>query len=142
MKQAALLKKIVPGLIPLFVFIIADEFWGMKVGLIVALLIGLGEMIFTWVQDKRLDRFILLDTALLVALSGISILLENEIFFKLKPALIELILCAILGVSVFSSVDIIGAMTRKYMKGVEMNEAQGVAFKHNLRNLFISFFYI
>jgi isopentenyldiphosphate isomerase/intracellular septation protein A len=136
LKQAALLKKIVPGLIPLFVFIIADEFWGMKVGLIVALLIGLGEMIYTWIQDKRLDRFILLDTALLVALSGISILLENEIFFKIKPALIELILCAILGVSVFSSVDIIGAMTRKYMKGVEINEAQGVAFKHNLRNLF------
>ena len=108
----------------------------MKVGLIVALLIGLGEMGFTWFREKRLDRFVLLDTALLVALSGISILLENEIFFKLKPALIELILCAILGVSVFSSVDIVGAMTRKYMKGVEMNEAQDALFKRNLRNLF------
>ncbi len=108
----------------------------MKVGLIVALLIGMGEMAYTWYREKRMDRFVLLDTALLVALSGISILLENEIFFKLKPALIELILCAILGVSVFSSVDIIGAMTRKYMKGVEMNEVQGALFKRNLRNLF------
>jgi intracellular septation protein A len=69
LKQAALLKKIIPGLIPLFVFIIADEFWGLKVGLIVALLIGVGEMIFTWIKEKRLDRFILLDTALLIALS-------------------------------------------------------------------------
>ncbi|HEY3388452.1 MAG TPA: NUDIX domain-containing protein [Prolixibacteraceae bacterium] len=136
MKQAELLKKLLPGFIPLFVFIIADEFWGMKVGLIVALLIGLGEMGFTWYREKRLDRFVLLDTALLVALSGISILLDNEIFFKLKPALIELILCVILGVSVFSSVDIIGAMTRKYMKGVEMNEVQEALFKRNLRNLF------
>ena len=136
MKQAELLKKLLPGFIPLFVFIIADEFWGMKVGLIVALLIGLGEMGFTWFREKRLDRFVLLDTALLVALSGVSILLENEIFFKLKPALIELILCAILGVSVFSSVDIVGAMTRKYMKGVEMNETQGALFKRNLHNLF------
>jgi len=127
---------LLPGFIPLFVFIIADEFWGMKVGLIVALLIGLGEMGFTWFREKRLDRFVLLDTALLVALSGVSILLENEIFFKLKPALIELILCAILGVSVFSSVDIVGAMTRKYMKGVEMNETQGALFKRNLHNLF------
>jgi isopentenyldiphosphate isomerase/intracellular septation protein A len=136
LKQAELLKKLLPGFIPLFVFIIADEFWGMKVGLIVALLIGLGEMGFTWYREKRLDRFVLLDTALLVALSGISILLDNEIFFKLKPALIELILCVILGVSVFSSVDIIGAMTRKYMKGVEMNEVQEALFKRNLRNLF------
>ena len=136
MKQTELLKKLLPGFLPLFVFIIADEFWGMKVGLVVALLIGLGEMGFTWFREKRLDRFVLLDTALLVALSGISILLENEIFFKLKPALIELILCAILGVSVFSSVDIVGAMTRKYMKGVEMNEVQVVLFKRNLLNLF------
>ena len=136
MKQAALLKKLLPGFIPLFVFIIADEFWGMKVALAVALLIGLGEMGFTWVREKRLDRFVLLDTGLLVVLSGISILLENEIFFKLKPGLIELILCAILGVSVFSPVDIIGTMTRKYMKGIEMNEAQGALFKRNLRNLF------
>lgn len=136
MKQAELLKKLLPGFIPLFVFIIADEFWGMKVGIIVALLIGLGEMGLTWFREKRLDRFVLLDTALLVALSGVSILLENDIFFKLKPALIELILCAILGVSVFSSLDIIGTMTRKYMKGVEMNEVQEALFKKNLRNLF------
>lgn len=136
MKQAELLKKLLPGFIPLFVFIIADEFWGMKVGLVVALLIGLGEMGFTWYREKRLDRFVLLDTGLLVALSGVSILLENEIFFKLKPALIESILCVILGVSVFSSANIIGAMTRKYMKGVQMNEVQEALFKRNLRNLF------
>jgi len=136
LRQADLLKKLLPGFIPLFVFIIADEFWGMKVGLIVALLIGLAEMGFTWYREKRLDQFVLLDTALLVALSGISILLDNDIFFKLKPALIELILCLVLGVSVFSSVDIVGTMTRKYMKGVEMNEAQEALFKRNLRNLF------
>jgi isopentenyldiphosphate isomerase/intracellular septation protein A len=136
LKQAELLKKLLPGFIPLFVFIIADEFWGMKVGIIVALLIGIGEMGFTWYREKRLDRFVLLDTVLLVTLSGVSILLENEIFFKLKPALIESILCVILGVSVFSSVDIIGAMTRKYMKGVEMNKVQEALFKRNLRNLF------
>ena len=136
MKQAELLKKLLPGFIPLFVFIIADEYWGMKVGICVALLIGLGEMGYTWVREKRLDQFVLLDTALLVALSGISILFENDVFFKLKPALIELILCVVLGVSVFSSVDIVGSMTRKYMKGIEMNEAQETLFKRNLRNLF------
>ena len=136
MKQTEFLKKLLPGFIPLFVFIIADEYWGMKVGIAVALLIGLCEMGYTWIREKRLDRFVFLDTALLVALSGVSILLENEIFFKLKPALIELILTAILGVSVFSSLDIIGSMTRKYMKGIEMNHIQEELFKHNLRNLF------
>jgi isopentenyldiphosphate isomerase/intracellular septation protein A len=136
LKQAELLKKLLPGFIPLFVFIIADEIWGMKVGLIVALLIGVGEMGFTWIREKRLDRFVFVDTILLIALSCISILLENEIFFKLKPALIEFILCAILGVSVFSPFDIVGTMTRKYMKGIEMNKGQEVLFRRNLSNLF------
>ncbi len=136
MKQAAHIKKLLPGFIPLFVFIIADEYWGMKVGIVVAVIIGLGEMVYTWIRENRLDRFVLLDTALLVALSGISILLENEIFFKLKPALIESILVVILGVSVFSPIDIIGTMTRKYMKGIEMNKEQELLFKRNLRNLF------
>ena len=50
MKQAELLKKLLPGFIPLFVFIIADEYWGMKVGIAVALCIGLGEMGYTWIR--------------------------------------------------------------------------------------------
>ncbi len=136
MKKSELIKKLLPGFVPLFVFIIADEYWGMKVGLVVALIIGVGEMGYTWIREKRLDRFVLLDTAMLVALSGISILLENDIFFKLKPALIESILCIILGVSVYSSIDIVGTMTRKYMNGIEMNDSQANLFKRNLRNLF------
>jgi isopentenyldiphosphate isomerase/intracellular septation protein A len=136
LKQVELIKKLLPGFIPLFVFIIADEIWGMKVGLIVAILIGLGEMVFTWIKEKRLDRFVLLDTALLVALSGISILLENDLFFKLKPALLELILAAIIGVSAFSPLNIVGSMTRKYMKGIELTATQERMFRKNLRNFF------
>lgn len=139
MKQAELFKKLLPGFIPLFVFILADEFWGMKIALGVALLIGLIEVAIVWYHEKRLDRFVLLDTVLLVVLSGVSVLFENEIFFKLKPALIELIMCVILGISVYSPLDIVGTMTRRYMKGVEMNEIQVAVFNKNLRNLFFIF---
>lgn len=136
MKQAELFKKLLPGFIPLLVFIIADEIWGMKVGLIVALIIGIAELIFTWFREKRFDRFILLDTALLVLLSGISLLLENDIFFKLKPALIELILCAILALSLFTRIDIVGTMTARYMNGVAMSEQHSAMYRQSLRNLF------
>jgi isopentenyldiphosphate isomerase/intracellular septation protein A len=136
LKQLELFKKLLPGFIPLFIFIIADEIWGMKVGLVVALGTGVGEMILTWIKEKKLDRFVLLDTALLVALSGLSILLENDLFFKLKPAFLELILASIIGLSAFSSINIIGSMTRKYMKGIEMTSSQEKLFNKNLRNLF------
>lgn len=136
MKQFQLLKKLLPGFIPLIVYIVADEIWGMKIGLVVALFTGTGEMIMTWIKEKRMDKFVLLDTFLLIALSGVSLLLENDVFFKLKPALLELILAAVIGLSAFSSLDIIGPMTQRYMKGITMNDSQQLLFRKNLRNLF------
>ncbi len=136
MKQADLLKKMLPGFIPLLVFIIADELWGMTIGLIVALVIGVGELLFTWLRERRFDSFVLLDTALLVALSGISLILENDIFFKLKPALLECILCTILALSLFTKLDIVGAMTQRYMKGVALSDRQTELYRKNLFHLF------
>lgn len=89
MSRIELLKKLLPGFIPLFVFIAADEIWGTKTGLIVAVAVGIAEMVWVAAREKRLDTFILFDTLLLVVLGAVSILLENDLFFKLKPGLIE-----------------------------------------------------
>jgi isopentenyldiphosphate isomerase/intracellular septation protein A len=136
LKQIQLLKKLLPGFIPLIVYIVADEIWGMKIGLIVALLTGIGEMVMTWIKEKRMDKFVLLDTFLLIALSGVSILLNDDLFFKLKPALLELILAVIVGLSAFSSFDIIGSMTKRYMKEMTLIDSQQLIFRKNLRNMF------
>jgi isopentenyldiphosphate isomerase/intracellular septation protein A len=131
-----LIKKLLPGFIPLFVFIVADEIWGTRIGLMVALATGILELAYTLVREKRFDTFILLDTALLLALGGISILLDNDIFFKIKPAIIEAILCAILALSAFTRFDIVGGMTQRYMKGIEMNEPVIKKFKQTLKTMF------
>ncbi|MFA9392006.1 MAG: septation protein IspZ [Prolixibacteraceae bacterium] len=136
MKRSDLIKKLLPGFIPLFVFIAADEIWGTKVGLIVALVVGLLELMYTYIKEKRFDRFILMDTALLMALGGVSILLDNDIFFKLKPAIIEVIMCVILALSAFTRIDIVGGMSQRYLKGIEMNEAVQQQFKRTLKMMF------
>ena len=107
MNRTELLKKLLPGFIPLFVFIAADEIWGTKVGLFVAVGVGIAEMLYIAIKEKRFEKFVLFDTLLLVILGAVSILLDNDIFFKLKPGLIELILVTVLGVSAFSKVNII-----------------------------------
>ena len=81
MSRAELLKKLLPGFIPLFVFIAADEIWGTKIGLFVAVGVGVVEMVWVGLKEKRFDKFILFDTALLVILGAVSIFLENDIFF-------------------------------------------------------------
>lgn len=139
MNRTELLKKLLPGFIPLFVFIAADEIWGTKIGLFVAVGVGVAEMAWIGFKEKRFDKFILFDTLLLVALGAISILLDNDIFFKLKPGLIELILVVILALSAFSRVNIVGLMSRRYLKDAEFNDAQVTQMRKSLKILFYLF---
>lgn len=136
MDRPGIWKKILPGLIPIFVFIIVDEIWGTIPGLIVAVLAGSIELVRNWVIHRKFDRFVLFDTALLVTLGGISILLHNELFFKLKPGLIQLILLALLGVAAFSQFDLAGFMSKRYLKDFKVNDQQSLAMRKNLKMVF------
>lgn len=140
MNRAQLLKKLLPGFIPLFVFIAADEIWGTKIGLFVAIAVGVAEMAYVAVKEKRFEKFVLFDTLLLVVLGGVSILLDNDIFFKLKPGLIELILVVVLAISAFSEVNIVGMMGQRYMKDVEFSTAQMQQMRQSMKSLFFIFF--
>lgn len=139
MSRTEFLKKLLPGFIPLFVFIAIDEIWGTRAGLIAALVIGFGEMGWIWIQEKRLDKFVLFDTGLLFVLGSVSIWLDNDIFFKLKPGLVELILCAVLALSAFSKLNIVGLMTQRYMKDMELNEAQNNQMRKSMQLMFFVF---
>ncbi len=116
-----ILQNLLPGLLPLFIFILADELWGTVIGLYVALGFGVGELFFTYIKSRKFEKFILLDIGLLVVLGGVSIILENDIFFKLKPALIELIFAAILGFSVFGKRNFIYEMSLRYIRDVQIS---------------------
>ena len=132
----SLFKKLLPGLLPLLVFILADEIWGTQVGLYVALASGLGELVFYYIRDKKIDRFILLDTGLLVILGAVSIVLENDLFFKIKPALIELILLVIIAFSLWGPRNLILAMSQRYMGDIQLNSGQERAMRINMIAMF------
>ncbi len=139
MSKTELLKKLLPGFIPLFAFIAIDEIWGTRAGLVAALVIGVGEMVWIWFQEKRFDKFVLFDTGLLFVLGSVSLILDNDIFFKLKPGLVELILCAVLAVSSFSKLNILGMMTQRYMKDMELDRQQKVQLRKTMQLMFFVF---
>lgn len=136
MNTKKLLLQLLPGFIPLIVFILADEIWGTRIGLLVAIGFGIGGLVWYWVKERRFDRFILFDTLLIVVLGVVSIVLENEVFFKLKPALIGVLMCAILGVSAFTPSNILLNMSKRYMRGLELNDQQYQQFRRNLKIMF------
>lgn len=136
MNQRKLLLQLLPGFIPLFAFIIADEVWGTKTGLITAIVLGIIELAYYWIKDRKFEKFVLLDTLLIIVLGVISIILENEVFFKLKPALIGVLMCAVLGISAFTPSNFLLSMSKRYMKGVEFNEQQYRQMNRNIKALF------
>jgi len=134
--QLNLFKKLLPGLLPIFVFILVDEFWSTEAGLVVAVVFGVGQLGYVFIREKRFDRFVFFDTALLLALGGISIALNDEIFFKLKPALINLIFCAVLGFSAFSSKNLLMIYTQRYMGDMQMPPGAEKAMQKTMKLLF------
>ncbi len=134
--QLNLFKKLLPGLLPIFVFILVDELWSTEAGLVVAVVFGVGQLGYVFIREKRFDRFVFYDTALLVALGGISIALNDEIFFKLKPALINLIFCAVLGFSAFSSKNLLMIYSQRYMGDLKMPAGAEKAMQKTMKMLF------
>jgi isopentenyldiphosphate isomerase/intracellular septation protein A len=139
LNRLQLLKTLAPGFLPLLVFIAADALWGTEVGLVVAVVFGIFELLVSYVREKMWDRFVLLDTLLIVLMGGISLLLKNDIFFKLKPAIVELVFCLILGVSAYSPLNIMLAMSRRYLKGVAISNEQEKAMMRSIKVLLFIF---
>jgi intracellular septation protein A/8-oxo-dGTP pyrophosphatase MutT (NUDIX family) len=136
MDKKQLLKQMLPGLIPILVFIIADEVWGTTVGIYVAVAIGIIQLIAIGIKEKRIEKFVLIDTALIVGMGGISVWLHDDVFFKLKPAIIEIILAIVLGISAFSGKNLLMMMSQRYIKNMELQQAQMQQMQKQLRVLF------
>lgn len=134
--RKTLLKNLALGFFPILVFIFADLFFGLTVGLVIAILVGIGQFVVTYFRERRVDRFVLFDVSLIVVLGLISLVLQNDIFFKVKPGLIEAILAILLGFSGFSRNQLLIKMTGRYMPGTELSDVQIRQMRVMMRRMF------
>ncbi len=137
--RKTLIKNITIGFLPILVFIIADEFFGMTAGLVIAIAFGISQFLVILIKERRVDKLILFDTGLIVLLGLTSIILHNDIFFKIKPGLVELILVVLLGITAFSRNPILIKMSGRYMKGVEFSDEQVHMMRVMMRRMFFIF---
>jgi isopentenyldiphosphate isomerase len=73
---------------------------------------------------------------LLTALGGTSIFLENDIFFKLKPALTEIIFAGLTGLSAFGKRNLVYEMSLRYIRDVKIERSAGDRISKSLKGLF------
>lgn len=79
-------------LLPLIVFIVVDALvTDVRISIACAIVFAAGQLAYTFFKTRQIDWFVVLDVGLIAGLGGVSIALENELFFKIKPAIIEAI---------------------------------------------------
>lgn len=120
-------------LLPLLVFLAVDALVREPLWAIVAALVcaALQSAITFW-QQRRFDRFILVDALLIGALGAASLISKNELFFRLKPAVIEAVMVPFLLVLAFARESLLIGYLRRY--GAQGDPAPGALVL--LRRLF------
>jgi len=80
-------------LLPILVFLVVDALvrdplWAIGA----ALVLVLAQTVLIYVRQRRLDPFVLVDALLIGGLGAVSLLSRNDLFFKLKAAIMEAVI--------------------------------------------------
>ncbi len=103
-------------MLPLFVFVIVDMiFTNTVVSILSAIGFAVFIMVSTYMKTGSLDYLILIDVVLIVGLGVVSIFLKNDLFFKMKPAIIEVIMVVLIIALAFASDSFIISYLSRFM---------------------------
>jgi intracellular septation protein A len=77
-------------LLPLIVFIVVDSVvTDVRISIGAAMVFAAGQLAVAYAKTRRIDWFVVLDAGLVAVLGGVAIASQNELFFKVKPAIVE-----------------------------------------------------
>ncbi len=132
MNALSLLKTLATGFIPLLAYILADLVFGETIGLFVGLGIGIIDFAISFAREKKADLFIAADTLLLAAMGALSLALRNQLFFRLKPAVMEGIVAVSMAILLFLPPELLKAYMGHQVKGLELGEESLPTLKRSL----------
>jgi len=137
MNPLLLVKSLLPGLLPLVVFVAAGAVFGDTVGLVVGVAVGVAEFVYMLVRQRKADPFVAGDTVLIAVAGGLSLALRNDIFFKLKPAAIELVLLAAMGAMLLLPDAVLRGYVGRTLRGVSIPDTALPSMKRSLRIMLV-----
>lgn len=129
------LKSLLPTIIPLLVFIAVEEIYGTITATIFGVATGIVPFLWKLARQKVADKFLLLDTGLVVVLGAVSIAVDKIGNQSLQATAIGAILSAILGISAYTPFNYLLA-TAKHSLKMPISKWQEKAMTANLRKLF------
>lgn len=110
-------------LLPILVFLLVDSLVEDPVWAIGAALAFVAfQTVVMFVRHRRFDPLILLDAALIGGLGAISLLSEDDLFFMLKPAIMEGLMVPFLLLLALGGPGLLKRYLERYTPGATFNE--------------------
>jgi intracellular septation protein len=75
--------------IPILLFFIAYKQYDIYIATAVVIIASIAQAIFVYLTEKRIPAMLLASTTLIVLMGGATLLLQDEVFIKWKPTLIN-----------------------------------------------------
>ena len=116
--RSSLLFNILYSMVPLLGYWWVEESFGLGAGIVAAIVLGLGEVVWVYWKEHRLEPFSLWSAILVVVLGGLSWLMENDVMIKLKPAVLEGVFAGIFIVSSVLGKPFMVVLAQKQFKGM------------------------
>jgi intracellular septation protein A/isopentenyldiphosphate isomerase len=132
MNLSRILKSLLPSFIPLIAYVLVDTFLGERIGLYAGIGIGVVEFVVVLIRDRKPDPFVAADTLLLALAGAISLISDNDIWFKLKPAVIELVFSASFALLLVLPERYLKAYMERQLKGFEFPDSTLPAMRKSL----------
>lgn len=132
MNLSRILKSLLPSFIPLIAYVLVEAFLGERIGLYAGIGIGVVEFIVVLIRDRKPDPFVAADTLLLALAGAVSLISDNDIWFKLKPAVIELVFGASFALLLVLPTRYLKAYMERQLKGFEFPDSTLPAMRKSL----------
>jgi len=81
---------------PLAVFFVAYLFFGLMAATGAIVISTVVALAFSWYYERRLPMMPLISAAAVVVFGGLTIALNDETFYKMKPTIVQAVFCVIL----------------------------------------------
>lgn len=129
-------KSLIPSIILILIYFIADEFLGPVAGMACAFVLGTGEFIYVRLREKRNDRMILWTTLLFCIPGIVSLVVTGSILEKLQPIILETSMCILTGVFAFTQTDLTSTLPSSLRKTVQLTTGQQKMMRNTVKILF------
>ena len=130
------LKGLAPSLLLVIIYFIVEEFWGPVIGLYAAIALGAIEFIATRIHEKVWDKMVLWTTLFFCIPGMIVIYSESSTLSRLQPAIVETILCILIGIFAFSKINLTATLPASYRKEIHFSKTQIEGVRRMFRILF------